>query len=201
MGLIFSIAFIVMGVVDRSKPTSMDLTIAKFFTSHRTPSEIRIAGEVSTATAPIIIGLLAIGLLAIWIYRKERRVIQDFTPAALIVTAGIASTLAKPIFHRVRPGMNFSTIYDAEPSFPSSHTVFIAVAGSALLFVFAKRHLLIISIISVATLFIGLDRLVLGVHWFTDLIGSVFLSAGLYFLFAFLHGRVRQNSYGRSGAS
>jgi len=187
MGLVSFAVFITLGIVVQSKPTSIDLSIAKFFASHRTQSEISVAGTVSTATTPFFVGLLAIGILAIWIYRRHRWLAQDFIPVVLIVTAGIASTLAKSIFHRVRPGMNFSTIYDAEPSFPSSHTVFIAVAGSSILFILIKRRLLIISIIFAATLFIGLDRLVLGVHWFTDLVGSVLLSLALYLLFAFLY--------------
>lgn len=191
MGLVSLACFLALGIAVHSKPTSIDLTIAKFFTSHRTHSEISIAREVSTATTPIVVGLLAMGILAIWIYKRRTWLMQDFIPAALIVTAGIASTLAKSIFHRLRPGMNFSTIFDTEPSFPSSHTVFIAVAGSSFLFIFAKRRLLLVSVILLATCFMGLDRLVLGVHWFTDILGSVFLSLGLILIFASLNLNLR----------
>jgi membrane-associated phospholipid phosphatase len=61
------------------------------------------------------------------------------TPIALIVVAGAAFTLAKSIFHRVRPGVTLSPIL-------------------------------------VAVVFVGLDRLVLGVHWFSDLLGSGLLN-------------------------
>jgi membrane-associated phospholipid phosphatase len=59
---------------------------------------------------------------------------------------------------------------------------------------------MIISAISVATLLMGLDRLILGVHWFTDLLGSILLSMGLYFLFVFFNQRLHQNSYDRTKA-
>lgn len=193
MGLTLLASFITLGIAVHSKPTSIDLTVGRFFASHRTHGEIRVADVVSRAAAPIVVGLLAIGLLALWNYRKRRWLARDFIPIALIAVSAIATALAKSIFHRVRPGMNFSTIYDAEPGFPSSHTVFIAVVGSAFLFICTKRRLLMIIAIFVATSLMGLDRLVLGVHWFTDLVGSAFLSLGLFFVFAALNQSLRRN--------
>lgn len=180
-GLISFAAFITLGIVVRSKPTSIDLTIAQFFMSHRTDGEIRFANILSAMTAPIIVAPLAIGLLLLWNYKKQKWSAQDFIPIVLIVATGVASTLAKTIFHRARPGIDLSTLYDAEPGFPSSHTVFVAAIGSSLLFIIAKRRLLVIAAIFVATGFMSSNRLVLGAHWLTDLLGSVLLSLSILF--------------------
>lgn len=198
-GLAFLAGFITLGIAVHSKPTAVDLTIAQFFASHRTQAEIRIANIASSVTAPFVVGLVAIGLLAVWNYRRQRWSTQDFIPLALIAASGIATTLAKSIFNRLRPGMNFSTIYNAQPGFPSSHTVFIAAAGSSFLFIFAKRRPLMVSAIVVATVFMGLDRLVLGVHWFTDLIGAALLSLGLFFLFASINQSLRRSPHDQTG--
>jgi membrane-associated phospholipid phosphatase len=138
VGVILLASFFTLGILVRSKPTSFDLIIAQFFALYRTHQEIGIANFVSTTTAPIVVGLVAIGILAFWFYKRTRKSVYDLVPIALIIAAGAASTLAKPIFHRVRPGMNLSTVFDAEPSFPSSHTVFIAVVGSTLLFILPR---------------------------------------------------------------
>jgi len=197
-GVFFLMVFIFLGILVRSKPTSFDLSVAKFFAAHRTHVEISVASFVSTVVAPVVIGTVATVLLVLWYLIKQQRTAQDVVPIALIVVAGAASTLAKSIFHRVRPGATLSTILDAEPSFPSSHTIFIAVAGSTLLFVFAKWHLAIVAAILVAVVFVGLDRLVLGVHWFTDLLGSGLLSLGLYFLFLYINQSLQPNPYRRT---
>jgi len=194
VGLFSLASFVVLGMTVKSGPTSFDKAVAKFFASHRTHAEVTIAGVIGTWTAPAIIGTLAMGILTILIYRKRPWLLQDFIPATLIVTAGVASTFAKSAFHRVRPGMNFSTIFDPEPSFPSSHTIFIAVAGSSFLFIFLKGRLALVSAIIAVTVIVGISRLVLGVHWLTDILGSILLSLAVYFIFASLDQNLRRNS-------
>ena len=77
-----------------------------------------------------------------------------------------------------------------EASFPSSHTMLVCVVlGSFMItqnrYALKKgREFSMMMIISGLMIFLTvIGRLMCGVHWLTDIIGGVFLSAGLLFLF------------------
>ena len=122
-----------------------------------------------------IIALVAALVLSIW-----RR---SWTPAILIAAAGAGSLLmtiaGKDIIGRHRPPLiDAVPPYEYSPSFPSGHTLnAIAIAGIlAYLLVLRERstHARVITIV-VASLFaltIGLSRVFLGHHWFTDVLAG-----------------------------
>ena len=76
-----------------------------------------------------------------------------------------------------------------EASYPSSTTLLVLSVMSALIEqiqrrlsdITAKRIIKIAAIAFSAFMVIG--RLVSGVHWFTDIVGGVLLSAGLFMLY------------------
>ena len=77
---------------------------------------------------------------------------------------------------------------EMEPSFPSSHTLLIiSILGSAIFylhFVIKNKNLLNICLICLLALILfGVTcRFLSGVHWFTDILGGIFLSGALFFL-------------------
>ena len=77
-----------------------------------------------------------------------------------------------------------------EASFPSSHTLLsFVILGSAMLVIGRYIHdrrisRLIQAVLGVLILVAIFGRLISGVHWFTDILGSIFLGAALLFLFA-----------------
>ena len=76
-----------------------------------------------------------------------------------------------------------------EASFPSSHTLLsFVIFGSAMIVVgkyIRSRKLcnLIQAVLGILILIAVFGRLLSGVHWFTDVLGSIFLSVSLLFLF------------------
>ena len=76
-----------------------------------------------------------------------------------------------------------------EASYPSSTTLLVLSVMPTLIFqanrrlenAMAKRTISIITIIFSAFMVIG--RLVSGVHWFTDIVGSIILSAGVFCIY------------------
>ena len=76
-----------------------------------------------------------------------------------------------------------------EASFPSSHTLLsFAIFGSAMIIIgkyVRNRRLcnLIQVLLGILILIAVFGRLLSGVHWFTDILGSLFLSAALLLLF------------------
>ena len=88
-----------------------------------------------------------------------------------------------------------------EASFPSSHTMLVCVVMGSLILMINKYRLQassndrfiirVIAVISIILTVIG--RLVCGVHWFTDILGGVLISAALLFMFSGLLDRVEIN--------
>ena len=76
-----------------------------------------------------------------------------------------------------------------EASYPSSTTLLVLSVMPTVVFQSAGRLKSIILkriisiIVTAFSIFMVVGRLLSGVHWLTDIIGSVFLSAGLFFLY------------------
>ncbi len=76
-----------------------------------------------------------------------------------------------------------------EASYPSSTTLLVLSVMPTLIFqtnkrlksVMAKRIIVILAILF--SVFMVIGRLICGVHWFTDIVGSVILSAGLFCIY------------------
>ena len=76
-----------------------------------------------------------------------------------------------------------------EASYPSSTTLLVLSVMPTLVFQ-AERRLkscklkkLVFVVTVIFSVFMVIGRLMSGVHWVTDIIGSVFLSAGLFYIY------------------
>lgn len=183
MGLVFLVFFVELGVYVRSGPIAIDTWLALWFKSHRTRTQIDIASVITSIATPVLVLFVASVLLLYWNYLFSTWYFENFIPLGLVVMCAAVTTLSKPLFGRIRPGSDLSTLYDFEPSYPSSHAVFIAAAGSSLLFLFAERRILIIIGVLTATLVIGFERVLLGANWITDIFGSFLLVIGIVLIF------------------
>ena len=86
-----------------------------------------------------------------------------------------------------------------EASYPSSHALFaLALAGSAILltrnYLRPKFTTLINLAIALLALIVTFGRLLAGVHWFTDIVGSIFISAFLVSALAAAIGYAREKT-------
>lgn len=76
-----------------------------------------------------------------------------------------------------------------EASYPSSTTLLVLSVMPTLLLQVKRRstHIVFTKLVSVVTilfsLFMVIVRLIAGVHWLTDIIGALILSAGLYYVY------------------
>lgn len=131
------------------------------------------------------LGMPIIAVAAILILSLRRR---SWTPAILIAAAGLGSlamTIAgKDIIGRVRPPLPEAVPpYEYSPSFPSGHTLnAVAVVGTiAYLLILRQttRSARALTVIGAAlfALTIGLSRVFLGHHWFTDVAAAWLLGA------------------------
>ena len=76
-----------------------------------------------------------------------------------------------------------------EASYPSSTTLLVLSVMPTLLFQMRRRlqneafKRVIGAMTMLFTVFMVIGRLICGVHWFTDIVGSVLLSVGLFFIY------------------
>ena len=102
--------------------------------------------------------------------------------AAPAFALGVAATLAdvgKNVVDRARPGVGLRLIAEGEPSFPSGHatdsTAVFLTLGLVVAVFLLRRPLARIATVAAGGLLavaIGVSRLVLGVHWPTDVLAG-----------------------------
>ena len=142
--------------------------------------------------AAILVALVfaAIGGIQLIRRRSLLKVDRDiYALGGLYVVLGALYVLFEVIVVNCRP-IIMPDATEAEASFPSSHTMLICVIMGSTIMVLKQyvkndgiRKLL--QVLCAAALAVTvLGRLFCGVHWLTDIIGGVLISAALLFLFA-----------------
>lgn len=145
----------------------------------------KVALFITTFGSTIMIILLFILALGVLLLRKRWRYALLSTVAiigALVLNVGI-----KTLVHRTRPENLIETSF----SFPSGHSIMAIVFVSLLIYSFKddfKNNIIKYVLIIVSTSFfvtVGVSRIILHVHWFSDVIAG--MSLGLFwFMFVVL---------------
>jgi undecaprenyl-diphosphatase len=181
-GIALALSFIASRIYDAITESDgvagLDLPILKAAISARTPLLDALATGYTNVAGPI--GMPIIAVAAILILSLKRR---SWTPLILIAAAGLGSLLmtvaGKDIIGRSRPPLADAVPpYEYSPSFPSGHTLNATVIAGVIAYLLILRqrstHARVITIV-VAALFavsIGLSRVFLGHHWFTDVLAG-----------------------------
>lgn len=170
-------------VTDKDGVAGLDLPILNAAIHLRSPvlnaftiGYTDIAGEI---------GMPLIAVTAILILTLRRR---SWTPVLLIGAAGLGSlamTIAgKDLIGRHRPPLTDAVApYEYSPSFPSGHTLnAVVVIGIIAYLLILRRHsvharVLLICGAAVYAFTVGLSRMYLGHHWFTDVLAAWALGA------------------------
>lgn len=138
-----------------------------------TPTNTRIF-KIITFTASTL-GIIIICLIS-FIVNKKSGILLTFN--TIIIT--VINLISKLIFRRDRPTIN-QLVFEDSYSFPSGHTITATVVYGFIIYLIYKSNLskkeksIYISILILLILLIGLSRIYLGVHYFTDVIGAIAL--------------------------
>lgn len=130
--------------------------------------------KIITFTASTL-GIIIICLLS-FIINKKSGILLTFN--TIIIT--VINLISKLIFRRDRPTIN-QLVFEDSYSFPSGHTITATVVYGFIIYLIYKSNLskkekvIYISILILLILLIGLSRIYLGVHYFTDVIGAIAL--------------------------
>lgn len=162
------------GVTGRDGIQSLDGPALNLAKRLRSPAVNGTAASIAHAFGPIGMPLLTIAAATALSARQRQA-----TPSVLLVAAGAGSlamtVTGKNIIDRKRPRRRDAIApYEKSPSFPSGHTLNSTTILGALAYLLAlqqKKNAPQVAIIGGATgaaLTVGLSRVLLGAHWFTD---------------------------------
>jgi undecaprenyl-diphosphatase len=166
-------------LIDGGGLISHDEAALTWFVDHRADWMISAARFVSTIGA--FASLLCAGVvLGVWLWwRRGWRLWIAVAPAASLLLAGLAATISKAVFDRARPPIVVHETHVSSPAFPSGHATDAAgffLAAALILAITVAEHrrtqLLWIGTGVLLTALVGLSRLVLGVHWLSDVVAG-----------------------------
>ena len=134
-----------------------------------------------------IVGFAALGLVQ-WIKRKQLR----YVDLNLILLGGFYIVVLAVYFLFEVIAVNYRPVLIngfLEASYPSSTTMLVLCVIPTAIMQFNIRiknklcKLCITSVLTAFAVFMVIGRFISGVHWFTDIIGGILLSAGLVMLY------------------
>jgi membrane-associated phospholipid phosphatase len=184
---VFVLAFLVARVYDAVTEhdgiAGLDLPALQAAKTLRSPVLNGIASTIAYGFGPV--GMPILALLACVLLALRRR---SWTPVILVAAAGIGSLLmtiaGKDIIQRHRPRrIDAIPPFETSPSFPSGHTLNATViVGIVAYLLILRQHsriartLTIVCAVVIAVV-TGLTRILLGAHWFTDVLAGWLLGA------------------------
>lgn len=178
-------------VVSGDPLTQFDVTILHLFRAHATPTGDHVMQAISLVGSPLAMALVWIVATIVLAMRRRWLALSGLTAAFVGGTA--LDVALKLVIHRPRPEGAAMFLRQFSYSFPSGHAMGSLVGlgmAAYLLVVFVVRSPLartaIIAGTTVLVLAIGLSRLYLGVHYFSDVMGGY--AAGIVWLAACVSG-------------
>jgi membrane-associated phospholipid phosphatase len=175
-------AMMAHSVLNHDDFTRVDTPLLDILYAHRSPMLTTVMVTITNLLAPVTFALIVSIGCALWVWRT-RELWRPFVLMASMAVAMAASTLFKHLFERIRPPHAVMIApFELDYSFPSGHTLGIAVFVLVLGYLLYSRRLQLhhaaIWAIGGALMIVlvAFSRLYLGYHWLTDVTASVGLS-------------------------
>jgi membrane-associated phospholipid phosphatase len=172
------LAVLTVLVVSRWAPLlELDLTVGAWVhgISVEHPALVRVADVVDVAFSPSVFRVVVV-VLAAWLLWARRARLAFWAVLAMTV-GGVVGILGKLVVARVRPAFPDPVGHAAGYSFPSGHAINAALAVLIVLAVVVPlmRRAARVTAVVVGALVVvatGLDRMVLGVHYLSDVVAA-----------------------------
>lgn len=186
----------------------VDQPLLDWMVGHRSPG---LDGVVTfftdiggTTILPILVTLVVAGLAWWW---------RSWTPVVLMAVAAAGSVAmteaGKDLAGRARPPQGLAVPpYETSPSFPSGHTLnstVIAIVLAYLVLLHVKSRtgrVVTVSLLALYALAMGMSRVFLGHHWFTDVVAGFVAGTAWAIVVILAHRlllRIQQQRAQRSG--
>jgi undecaprenyl-diphosphatase len=133
---------------------------------------------ISWLGTPLLLGI-AVALAAVYVFWRGRRRLALYL-AVTAIGGGLVDTAVKLLVNRPRPDAHAALVHALGKSFPSGHAMSSTVTYGALLLVFLpalpRRGKFVAFVATIAlVLLIGMSRLMLGVHFISDVVAGYVL--------------------------
>jgi membrane-associated phospholipid phosphatase len=155
-----------------------DLSAARWGASHATKGSTRVMEDLSLlASTPVMLVIATIAAFVEW--RRSRRAAVLLFMATVALGQLLVSNFVKALVDRPRPDIAQLTHF-AGSSFPSGHSTTAAAVFAAVAFLLGRRQsrrtkaLLAGSAAGIAAA-VATSRVLLGVHWLTDVLAGLAL--------------------------
>lgn len=161
----------------------VDRSTMRFLVAHRSGVGEAVAGLVSHLGDPAVLVVLAVAAGAAlrrwagWVGRMGPAL-----PLVALLAAAATETVLKRVIDRPRPPVALHLLHETDPSFPSGHTTGTAALVTVLLLLvlpaLTGRGRAVVVLTGEATIgAVGLSRMVLGVHWASDVVAGWLLGS------------------------
>jgi membrane protein DedA with SNARE-associated domain/membrane-associated phospholipid phosphatase len=164
-------------VVHRDPLTRFDLTLTTLFRAHATPLGDRIFSIVSALGSPVAMGIIGAGGGLFLLVRRKWVILTAWLAA--FGGAGLLTVVLKNLIQRPRPANAADFLNGTSFSFPSGHALGSLVGYGMLAYVIGagwiegrRGRLRLVIATAVLVIAIGLSRLYLGVHYFSDVVAG-----------------------------
>jgi undecaprenyl-diphosphatase len=190
LGALWLFGGIAEDIIHHDPLTQFDLTIAEAFHRHASPTGVAIAKGVSLLGSPGFIAVWGLAVVGLVLVRRQYLLLGGWLAA--LAGGGLLDVALKRVFHRTRPTWDVPLLTARGWSFPSGHAMGSLVAYGMLAYLLVRElhgrrpRLAVIAGATVLVLLIGLSRIYLGVHYFSDVIGGY--AAGVVWLAACISG-------------
>lgn len=163
-------------VIDQDKLSRFDAQVLVMLSPWRTTSGLAIARTVSRFGTTLVMTALA-GIVMLALHRRNWRAV---TVGWVLVMGGgkLVEAVLKHTFHRTRPIGALERLSDPTYSYPSGHAMGAMIGYGLLAYLVLRRvrrpaaRVAVTASAALIIVAIGLSRLVLGVHYFTDVVGG-----------------------------
>jgi undecaprenyl-diphosphatase len=186
LGALWLFGGIAEDVIHHDPLTQLDVTVANLLHQHASGTLTEIAKDITLLGSPVFVMGWALIVAVLLLTRKQYLAAGGW--AAALIGGGLLDGVLKRIFHRPRPTWDLPILTARGWSFPSGHAMGSLVAYGMLVYLIgrtmepARRRVALGGCAAVLVLLIGLSRMYLGVHYFSDVIagyaaGTVWLTA------------------------
>jgi len=178
-------------VIEHDPLTLFDVTLLNWLHARATPAGYAVASAVSLLGSPAALGAVALGGSLLLAIRRQWIILGGWVAA--FAGGGLLDVLLKVVIRRPRPPYAAAFLTDSSWSFPSGHAMGSLIGYGMLAYVLVvlvmQRRALQLGVVLgtvVLIVAVGLSRLYLGVHYFSDVVGGY--AAGVLWLSACISG-------------
>ena len=174
----FVVSSVSEDVVSSSGIETRDLANLQLVTDHRSPLIVGISRVFTQlgGVGPLIV-VAAVAGVFLWFHGA--RLVVAVAPLFALLTAGALAGVGKVLVARARPPEQIRLLPESDASFPSGHSTDSAALyltiGLLVAVVLLRRPIARIACMALAAstvIGVGVSRLILGVHWPTDVLAG-----------------------------